>query len=635
MAELNYDNDVESLDSEIRSYNSQQAGNQNAIVHGEAIPEQETPLEQTRSQLSGLFKSITHKSEAQNDVDDAKTLQRLLTENSEGIKKLQTNLEMDGFGALGPLEQPIDRELTTTGFQMDPNSTFHENDPWKYPIDLDTQMRLVVFVDNDKHDPRNWSPMRKWTLTLLLGILCFDVALGSAIVTGDIAGPMETFGVSQEVIILTITLFVLGFGFGPLLFAPLSEEFGRRSVYVITLFVAVIFIIPCGAAKNIGTLLVCRLIDGLAFSAPMCLIGGNLADMFEGSDRGVAMSIFSTAPFIGPVIGPLIGGYIGDNAGWRWLYWVFLIFSGVVYAFVVVFVPETSHSQILKKRAKHLRKITNDDTYRALTELKQRTLSETAKETLARPLVLLSELIVFLITIYMSVVYGLLYMFFFAFPVIYMEGKGWSASKTGLMFIPIGVGVIVATAISPLFNKHYLKKAKQYTDRGELPPAELRLYPMMIGCWTVPIGLFAFAWSSFPRISWAGPCFSGFLCGFGFNCLYNPANNYIVDSYQHYAASGLAAKTFVRSLWGACVPLFTIQMYHRLGYEWASTLMAFISLACCAIPYLFFIYGARIRQRSKYAYSPDNTTKKTTEDAKPVAEQPEFGDIASADKSEA
>lgn len=621
----NSNHDIESLNSEqseIQSYNSAQvhqyhhdgttaATATNSVENG-------SELHQTRTRLSEIIRSITHE-----DIEDRNNLERLMTQNSKGIEKLKTHIELDGFGALGPLEQPIDLEKTVTGFTMDPKTDYHDNDEWKYPIDLDTQMRLVVFIDNDKDDPRNWSPAKRWFLTILLGIVCFDVALGSAIVTGDIEGPMATFGVSQEVIILTVTLFVLGFGFGPLLFAPLSEEFGRRIVYLITLFVAVIFLIPCADAKNIGTLLVCRLIDGLAFSAPMCLIGGNLADMFEGDERGLAMSVFSAAPFIGPVIGPLIGGYIGDNAGWRWLYWVQLIFSGCVYAAVVLFVPETSHSQILKVRAKKLRKLTGDERYRALVELKPRTMKETIKETLGRPIILLSELIVFLITIYMSIIYGLLYMFFFAYPVVYMEGKGWSASKTGLMFIPIGVGVILASAVSPLFNKQYIKKAKKYTDKGCLPPPELRLIPMMMGCWCVPIGLFAFAWSSYPHVSWAGPCFSGFACGFGFNCLYNPANNYIVDSYQHYAASGLAAKTFVRSIWGACVPLFTIQMYHRLGYEWASTLMAFISLACCVIPFLFYIYGARIRQKSKYAYSPPNQVADNaalSDDAPTVAE---------------
>lgn len=550
--------------------------------------------------LAELVRSLT----SQESIGDRNNLERLLTQNSKGISRLVSNMEADGFGALGPLEQPIDLEKSVTGFQNDPQSDYHAEDRWQYAVDLDTQMRLVVFTDNDKEDPRNWSDGRKWFLTVLLGIVCFDVALGSAIVTGDIEGPMVTFGVSQEVVILTVTLFVLGFGFGPLLFAPLSEEFGRRIIYVVTLFVALVFIIPCADAKNIGTLLVCRLIDGVAFSAPMCLIGGNLSDMFTGPQRGLAMSIFSAAPFIGPVVGPLIGGYIGDNAGWRWLYWVHLIFSGCVYVAVVVFLPETSHAQILKTRAKQLRKLTGDSRYRSLSELKARTVSETVRETLGRPIVLLSELIVFLLTIYMSIIYGLLYMFFFAYPIVYMEGKGWSASKTGLMFIPIGVGVIIATAVCPIFNNHYNRRAKKYTDRGQLPPPELRLFPMMIGCWFVPAGLFSFAWSSYPHLSWAGPCFSGLACGFGFNCLYNPANNYIVDSYQHYAASALAAKTFVRSVWGACVPLFTIQMYHRLGYEWATSLMAFISLACCIIPFLFYTFGARIRLRSRYAYSP-------------------------------
>lgn len=239
-------------------------------------------------------------------------------------------------------------------------------------------------------------------------------------------------------------------------------------------------------------------------------------------------------------------------------------------------------------------------------------MKEVAQETLFRPLVLLTELIVFLITMYMSVIYGLLYMFFFAYPMVYTEGKHYGAIKTSIMFIPVGAGVIGSTVAAPFLNKDYVKRAQRYLDRGEVPPAELRLIPMMIGCWFVPAGLFAYAWSSYPRLSWAGPCFSGFACGFGFNMLYNPANNYIVDSYQHYAASGLAAKTFVRSMWGGAVPLFTIQMYRRLNYEWASTLMAFISLACCAIPYLFYFYGARIRQKSKYAYSPSVDTTNTT-----------------------
>jgi hypothetical protein len=129
---------------------------------------------------------------------------------------------------------------------------------------------------------------------------------------------------------------------------------------------------------------------------------------------------------------------------------------------------------------------------------------------------------------------------------------------------------------------------------------------MMFSCWFIPAGLFIFAWSSYKDISWAGPAMGGFAVGFGFIFLYNSANNYLVDSYQHLAASALAAKTCIRSFWGAGVVLFTIQMYHRLGDQWASSLLAFIALACCAIPFCFWRWGALIRQRSKYAYAGDD-----------------------------
>lgn len=117
--------------------------------------------------------------------------------------------------------------------------------------------------------------------------------------------------------------------------------------------------------------------------------------------------------------------------------------------------------------------------------------------------------------------------------------------------------------------------------------------------------MFIFAWTSYPRLSWAGPAMGGFPVGFGFIFLYNSMNNYLVDSYQHQAASALAAKTCLRSFWGAAVVLFTIQMYHRLGYQWAGSVIAFISLGCCAIPFVFYFKGAEIRKRSRFAYAGD------------------------------
>ena len=77
--------------------------------------------------------------------------------------------------------------------------------------------------------------------------------------------------------------------------------------------------------------------------------------------------------------------------------------------------------------------------------------------------------------------------------------------------------------------------------------------------------------------------------------------NYLIDSYTIYAASVLAANSVLRSLFGAAFPLFTSQMYAALGIHWASTIPAFLALACLPFPFLFYKYGETIRMKCKYA----------------------------------
>jgi multidrug resistance protein len=274
---------------------------------------------------------------------------------------------------------------------------------------------LVTWKLHDPENPKNWSKAYKWWCTMCVALTCFVVAFDSAVVTADIAGVAEEFHVSEEVALLTITLFVVGFGVGPMLFAPLSEILGRRPIYASTLLLAVIFTIPGAVAKNIATLLVTRAIAGIAFSAPMTLVGGTLADMWRNEERGVPMAAFSAAPFIGPAVGPLVGGFLSDAAGWRWLYWIQLILSAVAWALITFTVPETYTPKLLARRAKKLRKETGDDKFVTEEDLDLRPLSQRLRLFLLRPFQLLfRELIVFFISLYMSVLYGLLYMFFVA-----------------------------------------------------------------------------------------------------------------------------------------------------------------------------------------------------------------------------
>ncbi|KAK3393397.1 major facilitator superfamily domain-containing protein [Podospora didyma] len=552
----------------------------------------QVPQPQHEMDAGAQYQSITHAADhSEHPMEPAR--------RSSSVRSHRSSTTREGDAELDPVNLPY-RTLEPTAnmaeYQVETKTGKIDG-----PNETGRQYKLVTFTENDPENPKNWSKAYKWWCTMVVAVTCFVVAFCSSVITADIASVAEEFHVSEEAALVSITVFVVGFGIGPMFFAPLSEIYGRQVIYGSTLLLALVFIIPCAVAKNFATLIVCRTLDGIAFSAPMTLVGGTLADMWRTEERGVPMAAFSAAPFIGPAIGPLIGGYIADTCNWRWLYWIQLIFTFVVWILITFTVPETYAPTILARRARKLRKETGDMDNVTEQDLDLRPLGERLSIFLIRPFQLLfQELIVFLISIYMSVLYGLLYMFFIAYPIVFQKGKGFSAGTTGLMFIPLAVGVVLAALCAPIVNNHYLKVAQKYNGN---PPAEVRLIPMMLSCWFIPIGLFIFAWTSYKDLIWVGPCLAGLPVGFGFIFLYNAANNYLVDSYQHQAASALAAKTCIRSFWGAATVLFTEQMYARLGDQWASSLLAFISLACCAIPFAFWVYGARIRAHSKFAFS--------------------------------
>jgi len=426
-----------------------------------------------------------------------------------------------------------------------------------------------------------------------------QVALSSAIVTGDFGDQMKHFHVSSEVINLTVTLPVLGFGTGPLLWSPLSELFGRRPLWLIPFFVYIVFNIPCALAPNIGCLLVSRFLCGFFGSGPLTLAGGTIADIWGPEERGFAIALFAAAPYAGPVIGPLIGGFIGKYAGWQWLYWVNMISAFVVWVFAWT-LPETFAPVLLKKRAVKMRKDTGDDSFVTEQEVLRRPLKEIVIETLIRPFqMLVEEPILLLMSMYVALVYGLLYAYFFAFPVVFVEGYGWDDAKTGLTFCGVFIGVGLALFVTPILEKKYKAKGDDVTPEDRLPG-------MLVGGPWVPISLFIFGWTATPYVkpsggSWVGPASSGIPFGFGMVLVYFSANAYLIESFPAYVASALAAKTVVRSAAGAVMPLFIPQMYHRLTNGGAASLLGGIAIIMAMIPWAFKRWGRQIRQRSKRA----------------------------------
>lgn len=113
--------------------------------------------------------------------------------------------------------------------------------------------------------------------------------------------------------------YVVGFALGPLLWAPLSEMYGRRTIFIYSYAPFCAFHIGCALAQNIETLLVCRWWAGFFGSSVLTNSGGLIGDTFPARDRALALCMFAMAPFMGPVLGPIVGGFVGESVSWRWL----------------------------------------------------------------------------------------------------------------------------------------------------------------------------------------------------------------------------------------------------------------------------------------------------------------------------
>lgn len=459
---------------------------------------------------------------------------------------------------------------------------------------------VVQWMPKDFRNPLQLSASMKRFITLIAALETLVVALVSSAYTGGIVQIEEQFRVTTEIATLGVALYVLGFALGPLLWAPMSELFGRQVVFIGTYCGLTIFCAGTTGATNIQTLIVFRFLAGAFGSSPFTNSGGVIADMFAARERGLALSAFALAPFLGPVIGPIVGGFLGMETGWKWVMGLLTILCGAMWFFGAALKPETYAPVLLRQRAQTLSKLTGH-VYMSKLDIDQGrpTLKEAMKISLSRPFILLfREPIVLLLSIYLAIIYGTLYMLFGAFPIVYEIHRGWNQGVSGLAFLGVMVGMLAAIAYSIPENNRYGKLLEK--NGGYLPP-ESRLPPCMLASLALPAGLFWFAWTNSPSIHWMVSIAAGVPFGFGMVLVFLSVFNYLIDAYTIFAASVLAANSLLRSLFGFAFPLFTTYMYENLGIHWASCVPAFLALACVPFPFVLYKKGLSIRKYCKFS----------------------------------
>ncbi|KAK1757261.1 citrinin biosynthesis cluster MFS transporter mrr1 [Echria macrotheca] len=457
----------------------------------------------------------------------------------------------------------------------------------------------VVFEPDDPANPRNWPLWYRAWVTFAVSYSTWVVVLYSTSYTATLEGVMAEYGIgSTSVATLGLTTYLIGLAAGSVVVAPLSELYGRRPIYLVCLVLFALLIIPCGLATSFPEIIIVRFFGAL-FGAAMVSNGpGSVVDITNDEYLALCMSLWSIAPLNGPVTGPLIGGFVYQYLGWRWANWLALILAGAAIVMMAT-VKETYAPTILKRKAAAKRKELDDERWWCRYDERISTI-ELLKINLSRPFVLAAtEPILWFFNIWISVIYGILYLCFVAYPIVFVQHRGWSPGMSGLAFLGMGIGTLLAIFLEPVWRRIINSSSRRDPETGRAAP-EATAAVMSIGAVLTPIGQLVFSWTCLPTtIHWALPIGFGIPFGMGNTLSFIYGSNYLASAYGIYAASALAGNAVMRSVFGAALPLAGPAMYRALTPQWAGTLLGLLEVCLIPIPFAFYRYGDRIRAKSR------------------------------------
>jgi multidrug resistance protein len=465
---------------------------------------------------------------------------------------------------------------------------------------------------DDPLNPHNWSAVRKWYQTYTISGVAFVGTFASSVFTPAIEPAASELQSTELIATFAYSIYALGLAFGGPFAAPLSETFGRRPLIFISLPIFALFIFGTGFAQSMASLVVLRFWAGF-FAAPSLSMGsGTLSDIWPPEKRSGPMSLYVATPFFGPALGPILGAAVTQTRGWRWTSWLVLFFTIVLVIAPAPFYAESYKPVLLRRRAKQRNLPLPQSPTEGMSLPK--IVSTYATKTLTRPMhMLLTEPIVATFNSYSAFNFGLLYAFFAAFPYVFQIEYGFDSLSTGYTFLGLGVGVIVATTCIVSFSKlYYLPLVRKAVAEKRPAPAfatsrlepEKRLPLAFAGGPILTIGLFLFGWSAAYRVHWIVPTIGEAFFGMGNMLIFMSCMMYITDTYGPlYSASAMASNSILRYVLGGTFPLFAVQMFRRLGPQWACTLLGCLSILGACIPFVLARYGETLRGRSGYKRS--------------------------------
>ncbi|TKA26634.1 hypothetical protein B0A50_04742 [Salinomyces thailandicus] len=471
---------------------------------------------------------------------------------------------------------------------------------------------------NDPANPYNWSKTRKWLVTAAALTGTLIVPLNGTSIAVAARAINERFDVTDTATFAnsywTITSWSVGGAVFVIGFLPLMEDIGVRVGYLIFYVFFILMIIPQALAQNFATLIITRFLSGGCVAMLANTVASVIPDVWATDEaRSVPVGLYILTYLAGNTLGPpVFAGVIQNIGDWRWIFYIQLIVYGAFFPFFWILIKETRGDVILRRRASKLRKATGKPIY-TQAELESPPMVRRLLKSMSRPAYLLAtEPVLFASTCWSAFSFGTVFLFTQSVEAVFTELYGWDEYSVGYVQGAVVIGEILGW-VATLYSSHlYLKSAARNTEMPGKPIPEARLYVSTPASFLGIVGgMFIYAWTSYPDIPWIAPAIALALVGFGIQVVVSAVADYITDAYaaSDYAGSAIGAVAAGENTVAGFLPLAAASMYTNLGFQWASSLLAFIALLLSFAPVLFILKGRWFRERSPFMLSGGRLTR--------------------------
>ncbi|MCJ1310068.1 hypothetical protein MMC25_003729 [Agyrium rufum] len=472
--------------------------------------------------------------------------------------------------------------------------------------------RFTVLAEVEQ--PLHYTRHQKWFITFVVASAAIAAPIGSAIFFPSLEEVSRDLNSTPTITNLSVALYMLSMSIFPLWWSSFSETLGRRTIYVVSFTLFVIFNILSALSVNIAMLIIMRILGGGAAASVQAVGAGTIADIWQPRERGKAMGVFYLGPLMGPLLAPIIGGVLAERWGWRSTQWFLTIFGMVVLIFLLFALPETLKNpksvvaevdQEVIKEANGRPNLSRVASRTSVIHQRSKKWLKISKRIFLDPLAITLNLrfpAVLITVYYASITFGSLYILNISLQSTFAKPPyNFTTIEVGLAYIPNSIGYVLASIFGGKWTDTIMireaKKAKRYDENGRLifRPEDRMRENAWIAAFLYPAALIWYGWAAQRGVFWFVPLIANFFFGIGSMLIFSMATTMLTEFMPKKSSSGVATNNFVRNIFSCVGGVVAQPLIDAIGNGWLFTGLGVIAMGSSVVIVLMRRCGPRWR----------------------------------------